>query len=203
MKAQLRMYTVTNPLNIFLCALLIALAGCSNEREVTLNSWVPPSLMISFIDTGGRDLLAGAPVIDKIAYEAQHRGCYLANGECRVRLFVNDEELPAQNMEYSPVNRKSEVGGPYDSVYFLLQALSGTVNDESNRADYTVRCEIIFPYVFGDDDTHVITGELSRENPVGAYRFRRLLSDGAEATPVYMGDNDTLQPNAYIITVNR
>jgi hypothetical protein len=145
----------------------------------SLNSMPRPSWIVSFIDSQGRDLVEGIPTIKLESYEVQYDGDFLSGTTCNVKLFVNDEELSSPgNMHWFQMKLSyKEEASPYDAIQFVLRDLWDLDDIESI---YTVRCEMICPYIFGDDRTHTLVGELH-----GGYMFRKCWFDGVEASPAY------------------
>jgi hypothetical protein len=200
-------------LNILLSVFLIALAGgCNNEDSGILNSEDSPQLAISFIDSEGRDLVTGIPTIklvDNVGVERPDD--YLSSDIFRVKMFANEEELPTHNHYlYIPTIYKDERYDLYHKVCFVFLGLFGFANDKNNVSVCTVRCEVVCPYIFGNDETHILTAELSRDYPGGYSYFQRFWFDGVEIPfGVYPPGldmtypEDGRKPTAYFVQVDR
>jgi hypothetical protein len=186
---------------ILLGGLLIALVGgCSNEAPEMVDFMLgPPCLTVSFIDSEGWDLVTGIPTTKFVTQTVEYTGDFLSNSTCRT-LFVNDEEILSPSMQISLLD-KDKFGLPYDAISFIFWDLMTPINDKSNSTIYTVRCEVICPYIFGNDEAHTLTGELSMWYPGGYYLFQKCWFDGVETLPVYYGD--VRKENSFIVQVNR
>jgi hypothetical protein len=85
---------------------------------------------------------------------------------------------------------------PYDAIQFEIDELWNLAD-----ANYTVRCEMVCPYIFGDDRTHTLVGELH-----WGYMFRKCWFDGIEASPAYGvvdGERRYIEYGAFIVQVDR
>jgi hypothetical protein len=199
-------------LNILLSVFLIALfaGGCNNEGEKIGGMLGPPCLFISFIDSEGQDLVTGIPTVKVVTPVAEYAGDFLSSDVYRMKLFVNEEEFPTQNDPlYMSIRHKDGTYELYDAILFSFGNLMKSVDDKSNFTVYTVRCEVVCEYVFGNDETHILTGELSRP-PGGTYDFQRFWFDGVEIPfGVYPPGLDITypadgwKPDAYFVQVNR
>jgi hypothetical protein len=173
--------------------------GCNNKEEGD-NMIGPPDLVVCFIDSEGQDLLTEIPTIKLVTPTVEYAGDFLSNDVCRVKLFINEEEIPAPNMHVRLLG-ENLTDEPYKAISFVFWDLMLAVNNESNSAVYTVRCEMVCPYVFGNDGAHTLTGELSRDSE-GCYWFQKCRFDGAEALPAYF-ENGRQQESTYIVRVDR
>jgi hypothetical protein len=199
-------------LNILLSVLLVALfaGGCNNEVPETIDDMLgPPCLFISFIDSEGRDLVTGIPTIKLVVYPAEYDGDFLSTGTFRVKPFINEEASSQYNL-HMQMSYKDGVYELYDAINFVFWDLHRKVNDKSSSTVYTIRCEVVCEYIFGNDETHIMTGELSRLIPGGTYDFLRFWFDGVEIPPaLYPPGLDMAYPadgrkeNAFIVQLNR
>jgi hypothetical protein len=185
--------------------LLIALAGgCGDSGGINdcgcLDSAAPPpAFVISFIDSEGQDLVEGIPTV---TWE-QYAGDFLSNNAYQMKLFVDEEEEVPQGYRDMSITSKEENIQRYDAIRFTITALWGAMNDPSDIAVHTARCEFVCPYIFGSDEVHTLTGELSRGPKGGDYFFRRFWFDGVECPPLYDTEGSWLLEDTYIVQVNR
>jgi hypothetical protein len=123
------------------------------------------------------------------------------------KLFINDEEI---QIVKEPMRLVSEefTGEPYKALGIPFGYLWEEINDASNNTVYTVRNEIVCPYIFGNDEAHTLTGILERMGTGRIYWFHKCWFDGIEASPTYFGEESGAaagkqRPNYFIVRVDR
>jgi hypothetical protein len=184
---------------LLVSSLLVALAGGCGEEEASLNSKPYPNLEISFIDSQGRDLVEGIPTIELNTDEALYGDGFLSSNTYDVKLFINDKEvapLPSIRRFRMNVIYKDEFA-PYDAIFFYIDDLIHL----SGKSIHMVRCEMVCPYIFGDDRTHTLVGELHRGS-----MFLKCWFDGVEASPAYHvveGERRYIEFGSFIVQVDR
>jgi hypothetical protein len=163
-------------------------------------------LTVSFIDSEGKDLVEGIPTMKWETYTVQYTGDFVYYKDCPVKLFINDEETPWKDIVSARlVYKQDRIEPPYDALIFLSGYFGNQINDPSHSTVYTVRYEIVCPYLFGNEQVHTLVGELSRWYPGGYYWFQKCWFDGVEASPVYNSDDmgNRQIENTYIVQLDR
>ncbi|MDR1257802.1 MAG: hypothetical protein LBK65_00780 [Tannerellaceae bacterium] len=187
-------------LKILSAALLIALAGgCDNNEEPIRGIVGPVSLRICFIDSEGQDLLTGITSVGWNASTVKDNGPFVAdNSDLNIeKTFINDREIQVPVIHVGL--GYGYAGLPYKNISFAIDHDYLVSEDIS-----TGRWEIVFPYMFGNDEVHTLTVEL--DVTPGGYRwYKKLWFDGVEASPAYY-EWDTgadKKPMAFIVRVDR
>jgi hypothetical protein len=169
------------------CLLIAFAGGCGDKAEIDCIRF--PEFVISFIDSEGRDLVEGLPVIKDPCTE------YVPSDLFQLKLFVNDEEevlsTPRRVIKIS--NQRT-----YAALEFSLDSpLMTYTSDPSDTLVYMLRYEVVCPYIFANKKVHTLEGELRRT--VGYQTFRRFWFDGVECSPA----NGQLPGKSFTFQVNR
>jgi hypothetical protein len=177
--------------------LLLAIAGGCNKEPEEGNITGLPGLSVSFIDSEGQDLVAGIPAIKLMPPPAAD---FLSDDVFRIKVFINEEEIRMPNVPVRLFDKDS-IAGTCNVVFIFYDLPGKELVDASNSAVYTVRTEIVCPYIFGNDEAHTLTGELGR-SPGGYYCFRKCWFDGVEAAPTYAAEG-WQREGAFTVRVDR
>jgi hypothetical protein len=149
-------------LKILSTALLIALAGGCGDNEEIIDGGIvgATQLYICFIGSEGQDLLTGIHPVKWEPSNAEDTGNVLSESGCHIKkLFINDEEIQMAPSVRPGLFPEGWYGLPYKSIQFPI-GIWEVINAAYNDIVYTVRSEIGFPYMFGNNEVHTLTGEL-------------------------------------------
>jgi hypothetical protein len=177
-------------LKVLLSVLLVALAGgCGDKEDVLCCIRESPRMVVSFIDSEGRDLVEGIPDM-RLEPLGDYNGGFLPRNTTLVRLFINGKEILSPKINMSTVHKAEDAGELYEGIHF------GFVDLMDGDPNVTVRLDFVCQHLFGTE-VHTLTIEVT-----GYYLFSKCLFDGVEALPV-SEIHTTYRSNAYLVRVDR
>jgi hypothetical protein len=199
-------------LKILSAALLIALAGgCGDSNEeIEDNIPGPAFAYLCFIDSEGQDLLTGIHPVKWVTPTVEYTGDFVADSDLHIKkLAINDREIQVEPVSHVGLGSEGFYTSlPYKSISFIIgiqQEIDEAYSDIVYTVTvYTVRWEIIFPYIFGNDEVHTLTGELCVTSGK-AFWFQKCWFDSVEASPAYFewASSADKKPNAFLVRVDK